>query len=114
MRTQVLTRTASVVFNGSGNGTASTGPSITNEVWTVTVASVSASSNNTEATCRIYAGTSVSQGSFIDGTTWGSTGDSTSNFAVPVYSGQQIFAVWSSGDGGATGTLAINGTRTVP
>lgn len=114
MRSQPLTKTASVVLNGSGNGTASIGPTITNEVWNVGVASVSVATNTNEATCRIYAGASAAQNTFVDGTTWGSTGDSTSNFAGPVYLGQQVFAVWTGGDPGQTATLVITGTRTVP
>jgi hypothetical protein len=114
VRQQPLTRTASVTLSASGNGTVSTGPTLTNEVWSVSVASVSATSNNTESTCKLYQGISVAGSSFVDGTTWGSTGDSTSNFAGPVYTGQQIFAVWSNGDGNATATLVIQGTRTVP
>lgn len=114
MRTQPFTRTASVVLNGSGNGTASIGPTITNEVWTVAVAAVSASSNTNEAICKTYAGAAVSASTFVDGTTWGSTGDSTSSFGAPVYSGQRVFAVWTGGDAGAVATLVINGTRQVP
>ncbi len=109
MRIQPLTRTASVTLDGSGNGTAPIGPAITNEVWTVGVASVSVATNNAEATCKTYAG-----GNFVDGTTWGSTGDSTSNFAAPVYTGQQVSAVWTGGDPGAVATLVVTGTRRVP
>jgi hypothetical protein len=114
MRTQPLTRTASVTLDGSGAGTAAIGPRITNEIWTVGVASVSASANVNEATCRIYAGSAAGPGTFIDGTTWGSTGDATSNFSGPLYGGQQVFAAWSGGDPGAIATLVITGTRQVP
>lgn len=113
MRTQPFTRSASVVLNGSGGGTAAVGPSITDEVWTVAVAAVSASTNVSEATCKTYAG-STTAGGFVDGTTWGSTGDSTSSFSAPVYSGQQVFAVWTGGDAGAIATLVVTGTRQVP
>lgn len=114
MRTQPLSRSVSVILNGSGAGTASIGPTITNEVWTVSVASVSVSSNVNEAVCKTYAGASATAVSFVDGTTWGSTGDSTSNFSGPVYTGQQVSAVWTGGDAGAIATLVVTGSRRVP
>ena len=114
MRTQPFSRTATVTLDGSGDGTASVGPTITSEVWAVGVSSVSASTNVSEAVCRTYAGGGVSPGTFVDGTTWGSTGDSTSNFGGPLYPGQQVYAVWTGGDAGATATLVVTGTRTVP
>jgi hypothetical protein len=114
MREFPLTASATVTLNGSGNGTAQIGPSFPRESWSVAVASVSCSSNTAEAVCKIYAGPQATQGNFIDGTTWGSTGDSTSNFSSPVYLGSYVFAVWTGGDSGATATLVVNGTRRVP
>jgi hypothetical protein len=113
-RTVQLNVTASCKLDGSGNGTVQCGPTGTNEVWTVSVASVSASSNVSEATCKIYAGNYLGQGCFADGTTWGSTGDSTSNFSASVYAGQYVWAQWTGGDAGATATLVVTGTRKVP
>ena len=109
-----LNVTASVTLDGSGNGTAQAGPSGTNEVWSVSNVSVSASSNTNEAICKIYAGVSANASSFMDGTTWGSTGDSTSNVGASVYVGMQVFAVWSGGDSGARATMVITGTKMVP
>jgi hypothetical protein len=113
-RTISLNAVASCTLNSEGNGTAQIGPKGTNEVWTVAVASVSASSNASEATCRIYAGNYLGQPTFVDGTTWGSTGDSTSNFSAQVYPGQYVYAQWTGGDSGATATLVCTGTRRVP
>lgn len=113
-RTIPLSASASVVLDSSGNGTASAGPSSPGEVWFPTSVSVSASSNTAEAIAKIYAGGQISQSMFADGTTWGSTGDSTSNVSGPVYPGQQVFAVWTGGDTGATATVVITGTRQVP
>lgn len=114
MRTQPLSRAVSVQLDGTGYGIASTGPNITSEVWSPSNAAVSVSSNANEATAKIYAGSVMAANTFVDGTTWGSTGDNTSNFSVSVYPGQQIFAEWTSGDPGATATLVITGTRQVP
>jgi hypothetical protein len=113
-RTVALSKSASVVLDSSGTGTAELGPSVPGEVWTPTNASVKCSTSTSEATCKIYAGNSLSPGSFVDGTTWGSTGDSTSNFGLSLYPGQQVFAQWAGGDAGATGTIVVTGTRSVP
>lgn len=107
-----LSATASVTLDGSGDGTAAVGPRSFRESWSGVVAAVKASSNVKEATCRIYAGADSSQANFADGTTWGSTGDSSSN--IPdIKSGGQVFAVWSGGDAGARATITVTGTRTV-
>lgn len=120
MRTRPLNRSVAVTLNGAGVGQAQIGPTLPGEIWQVggpaapLTAAVSASSNTNEATAKIYAGGGVSGATFVDGTTWGSTGDSTSKFANPVYAGQQVFAVWTGGDPGAIATLVITGTRQVP
>lgn len=104
---------ATCVLSG-GDGTASAGPTGTREVWSPEVVSVSVATNVAEATCLVYAGSQPIQSCFVDGTTWGSTGDSTSNFTSQVYPGQQVFAVWSGGDDGQVATLVIRGTRQIP
>jgi len=109
VRTQPFTRTATVVLNGSGNGTASIGPALTNEKWDVAVASVKAATNTAEAICSVSAG-----GAFIGATTWGSTGDSTGNFSSPLWPGALVTATWTGGDPGAVATLTVQGERTVP
>ena len=113
-RTVQLSVTVSCVLNSEGNGTAQTGPTGTRETWNVQTASVSASTNVSEATARIYAGNSLSPAYFVDGTTWGSTGDSTSNFSAPVHLGQSVWCQWTGGDAGATATLVLTGSRQVP
>jgi hypothetical protein len=113
-RTIALYATGSCVLDGDGNGTAECQPSSTSETWTPQAAAVSASSNSNEATCSVYAGNSVSPAYLIGATSWGSTGDSTANFAGPVHPGQSVWAQWAGGDPGATATLVVTGTRTVP
>ena len=114
MRQFPLSVSVSVTLNGSGAGTASIGPSFPRESWDVSVVSVSCSSNTNEAICKVYAGPQATQGNFADGTTWGSTGDSTSSFSAPVYLGSKVLAVWTGGDIGATATLVVTGTRRIP
>lgn len=114
MRELPFTVTASVTLDSTGSGTASCGPQFPRESWDVAVAAVSVNTNVAEAICRTYAGPQAGQPWFIDATTWGSTGDSTTNFSAPVYLGSQVWAVWTGGDAGATGALVVTGTRRVP
>lgn len=113
-RTLSLSAVATCTLDGSGYGVAAVGPTTTRETWSPAVASVSVSDNSHEATCQIYAGNEAAPSYFVDGTTWGSTGDSTSNFTGQVYPGQMVFAVWTGGTATATATLVVTGTRTVP
>jgi len=78
--------------------------------------SVSCSTNDAEAQCKIYAGPSATQPYYIDGTLSGSTGDSSTNVAGLAISRTQIpylWAVWSGGDAGAQATLQVTGTLTI-
>ena len=112
MRTLPLNVKAYATLSGSGAGVASTGPLSPGEVWSNLTVSVGVATNVAEATCRIYAGAAATPGYFADGTTWGSTGDSTTNVG-PVRVGGNVFAVWSGGDADAKATMTISGTRTL-
>jgi hypothetical protein len=112
MRSLRLSAKAYAVLDGSGNGTASTGPLSPGEQWSGLTASVSVATNAAEATCRIYGGAAATPGYFADGTTWGSTGDSTTNLGT-VQVGGNVFATWTGGDPGARATLAVTGTKMV-
>ena len=112
MRQLPLSVKAYAVLDGSGNGQASTGPLSPGEQWTGLTAAVKVATNAAEATAAIYAGAAATQGYFADATTWGSTGDSTTNLP-PVKVGGQVFAVWTGGDPGAQATLTVTGTRAV-
>lgn len=114
MRQLPFTVSASVVLDGSGAGTVQAGPTGPGETWLAGyVASVHASSADNEATCRVYCGPAATPAAFADGTTWGSTGDSTTN-TRQVMVGSSVIAVWVGGDPGATAYLTISGTREVP
>lgn len=103
---------ATVTLDGSGNGTASTGPFGGGEVWIPSSVSVQCSSNTLESTCIVYAGPSATPPYFRDLTVDGSTGDATDRCNLPVPKGWQVWAVWSGGDAGATGYLNVTGTKT--
>lgn len=111
-----LNENASVTFDGSGDGTLRMVPYGGSETWLPSLVSVSASSNTSEAQCRIYIGPSATAPYFVDGTLSGSTGDSTdrvNGYQVDTH-GHALWAVWAGGDAGATGTMVVNGTEQVP
>jgi hypothetical protein len=104
-----LTQSVTAVLSASGNGTSGPlGPSASGETWQVTLISVKASTNASEAVASIYL-----SGSLIGTTTWGSTGDSDTGISLSMAVGQELTATWAGGDPGATGTLTVIGTRTV-
>lgn len=108
-----LNASAQTVLDASGNGQCSVGPTAQGETWQAGfVTAVHCSSNAAEAQCKVYAGGGPSPAYFVGGTTWGSTGDS-SDTNPQLQVGQQVFAVWTGGDPGATAYLSINGTRAV-
>lgn len=112
MRELRLTAKAYVTLDGSGNGTASTGPLSPGEQWKNLTASVRVSTNTKEAICSIYAGAAATPGYFADATSWGSTGDSTANLGT-VLVGGNVFAVWTGGDAGGKAVLTVTGTKVV-
>lgn len=111
-----LSETGSVTLDGTGKGTVRMRPPSAREHWLPTLASVSVSSSNNEAQCRIYVGGAAIQASFVDGTLSGSTGDSTdrvSGYDVNASQQPYIFAVWTGGDPGAQATLVLAGTKEI-
>lgn len=108
-----LTASAETVLDASGNGTASVGPTAQGETWEAGfVAGVHCSTNANEASMKLYCGGGASPAYFVGGTTFGSTGDSSSD-TPQLQTGQSVFAVWTGGDPGAAAYLSINGTRSV-
>jgi len=112
MRQLPLNAKAYVILDGDGNGTASIGPQSPGEQWLDLLASVRVATSTNEAICSTYAGAAATPGYFAGATTWGSTGDSTSNMPT-VQVGGNVFAVWTGGDPGAQATLTVTGTRKV-
>lgn len=112
MRTLPLTAKAYTVLDADGNGTASTGPQSFREEWGNLTAAVRVATNTNEAIASTYAGAAATPGYFCGATTWGSTGDSTTNLPV-VKVGGNIWAVWSGGDAGQQAVLTVTGTRIV-
>lgn len=108
-----LNTSAFCILDGDGNGTASTGPNLPGVTWQPETVAVSCSTNITESICSLYVGISPIAGSLIGTTSTGSTGDS-DDIGASVYTGQSIIAVWTGGDPGATATMSIFGTKTVP
>lgn len=109
-----LSTSASVVLDASGNGTVGIGPNLPGVSWGPSLnIAVSASTNSNEAQCNVYVGLLPVPGSLVAATSTGSTGDST-EYSGTVWPGQMVIAAWTGGDPGATATVSIQGTRTVP
>jgi hypothetical protein len=109
IKTVALAESTSVVLDSNGNGTIALGPTGFGGVWTQVVASVRVATNTAEATCLVTVGPENSPQYFADGTTWGSTGDSTSNIQPSIPTGQSVYANWAGGDPGATAYLNLTG-----
>jgi hypothetical protein len=112
MRQLLLKATANVTLDANGNGTAHIGPLSPGEQWSGLTAAVRVATRASEAICSTYAGAAADAGYFCDATTWGSTGDSTTNLPA-VQVGGNVFAVWTGGDPGAVATLTVTGTKKV-
>jgi hypothetical protein len=113
MQTLPFSTSNSVVLDASGNGTVGVGPISSGEVWSDVSAACHVATNNLEATCRFYVGTGPTPDNFAGGTSWGSTGDSGFSSGQTAVIGQQVWAVWSNGDAGATAYLSVTGTKQV-
>src|ERR1700733_15342083 len=99
MRSLPLSVSANTILDGDGNGTASIGPQSPGETWAPgfnAAVSTQETTITNEAICRVYCG-----GRFIGGTTWGSTGDATTD-TPQLGVGQEVTAQWPGGDPGAT------------
>lgn len=108
MRTLPLSASAQVVLDDNGDGFVEIGPEASGEIWPAGYnAGVRCSSNTAEAIAKVYCG-----GRFIGGSTWGSTGDASTDTAQ-VGVGQVVRAEWTGGDHGAIAYLDITGTKEV-
>lgn len=113
MATVALDVTVSVKLDGSGNGTATTGPTAAGEAWQAGyVVGVQVATNTAEAIARGWAGNGPPSG-FLGASTWGSTGDVNSD-TPQLTQGQKVTVRWAGGDPGAMAYLTVVGTRKLP
>lgn len=108
-----LNVSASTTLNGSGNGTVSLGPAIPGVTWYPATAAVIVNpvSGSVVSQFFLYQGPAGST-NFLGGTY---TGDNNStDVSVTLYTGQILTGVWTGGNPGATATLSLSGTQTVP
>lgn len=116
MRTLALTRPVTVTLDGSGNGTAAIGPTSPGEIWYPESVRISSTGNPPAglATCTIYCGSSPIPVAFVDAT-YNVLGAASSLISgQKLHPGQQVFAVWSGANAGASATLIVSGRRQVP
>lgn len=110
----MLDTSASVVLDGSGNGTASAGPQVA-EYWDGISVAVSVATNTAEAQCSLYLGSGTgSAGELLGQTATGSSGDTYQDAGgdLQVQLGQKLIARWTGGDPGARATMSVFGTKT--
>jgi hypothetical protein len=113
VRTVQLNALVTTQLDGSGNGTASIGPTGSGEVWPAGyVVGVHCATMTAEAIARGWAGSGQPAG-FLGATTWGSTGDTNAD-TPQLVSGQQVTVQWIGGDSGTQAYLTVTGTRQVP
>jgi hypothetical protein len=111
-----LDENGQVTLDGSGNGKLRLRPHGGQETWLPYSVSVKCSTNASEALCRVYIGPSATDPYFVDETVTGSTGDSSgrvADYTVDAH-GSYLWAVWTGGDPGATGTMRVAGIRQTP
>jgi hypothetical protein len=112
-----FTKTATVTLNGSGNGTASVGPSSAGESWSPASVAISCTGSiptSGTPTVFLYAGTNATALTVVD-STYNVTGASSSMISgQTLWPGQQVFAVWSDGPANGVATIVVTGTRKVP
>ena len=113
-----LAQSAVVTLNASGNGTAQLGPINAREHWYPQAVAVKTnqapSSIVKEAQCKVYLGPDASDPYFRGGTLSGSTGDSTGDVTGSVLdAGEYVWAVWTGGDAGAQGRVAVSGEKEI-
>jgi hypothetical protein len=120
MRSLSLNRSASVVLDVNGNGTAALGPSFPGESWLPVSTSISCTGNQPTptapaiATCFVYAGNAVNNSTFVDATYQVLGASSGMIDGQVIYPGTQVYAVWSNCNPGQVATLTVNGKRNVP
>jgi hypothetical protein len=103
------------ILDASGAGTCMLEPPGGAVVWQIGVAAVQTVPAVLVPTVKIYMGPSATAPYLVDGTSTGDLDATSLVAAFPLQAGQKIFAVWSGGDVGATGTLSIVGVeRTKP
>jgi hypothetical protein len=112
-----FTKTVSLTLDGSGNGIAQVGPFF-NETWHPSTCNISMTgaipSSGTPATCTLSIGFQQAGAMFVDSTYQVNGAASSVIDGQVVYYGQYIFATWANGNAGATATLTVSGTKTIP
>lgn len=101
---------ASVVLNGSGNGSVSFTPH--GENWRITNTGVRVSTTVLEAVASTYRGL-IGPPYLIEVTNSGSHGDN-SNTDIFLRDGETVIIEWVGGDVGATATATLTGWRSTP
>lgn len=113
-QTVPLSASAQVVLNGSGNGSVTLGPQVPGQTWFPSGTSVQVNPTSTTVVSqfKLYNG-AAQPANFLGGTY---TGDNNSDGLADctLYCGQFMTGVWAGGNPGATATLVVSGTMSIP
>jgi hypothetical protein len=101
---------ATVVLDGSGNGQCAVGPP-SGTRWALRLATVATSTATKQPQAKFYRGSASGPLELLDFTYTGSSASSGKVGGAIYYPGQQLWAVWSGGDAGATATLQAYGQQ---
>jgi len=109
----VLSVSAQVVLNGLGNGQVQVGPQIAGTSWQPVSCGVLVQPVSLTVVSQflLYNG-NVAPANFIGGSYSGD--NNSSSLALTLYPGSVLTGVWTGGNPGATATLTLTGTQTIP
>ncbi len=100
-----------VTFDANGNATSYVQPASAREIWSISFISVNSTSVVSVPQVKFYRG-SIVNSNFVTGTFSGNL-DVDSQPNMILRSGERLWAQWSGGDPGTTGTFRVEGTKTV-
>ncbi len=117
-RTVMLSVPVTGTLDGSGNGVLQAGPTAPGVSWSPVSVSISASggipASGSPATCTLYCGNEPVQPYFVDSTYQVTGAASGAVQGKVLWPGMYVFAVFANCNPGASVSMIITGTMTVP
>lgn len=111
MPTTTLFEGNSATADANGRAVIRLGPHTAFEQWQVKRITIQSTSTTLIPTCKIYRGAEA-RTRLIDGTFTGTFDHSDTD--LPLRTGEELVAVWETGDAGHVATLTVEGTKTRP
>lgn len=109
-----LRESVPIALDGSGAGTAKTGPLSAREKWYPDSVHLSVSTAVLESHCKVYVGKDTTQSNFRDESLFASSGDSSGTVGADELTvGMYVWAVWTGADANAQAVLTVVGMKDV-